>query len=498
MFENKKIEDNKILTSNLKARMFRGYHKIIKNSKSLMHKNKNYNQKLMEISLNSPRGQQNEKSEPYIKTYTNRFPTKSNKEILPFEQDYEEVYKKKYLHKYNNLKLYDLQIQNLSKNNNKLNSAQKNQRKQNIYITESKNTQKFKNSLNNNQNKEMDKNNIERTLNLLFPYKEEISKLSNLPFFSLIKNPNYLQTDLVNSKSDGKNNIKDILQEDFLYKLSHKREKDKKLINNNFNKNKGLKKGGTIALNKNNKKDIKLKLEIKNIKEKNYEHLNSKEKRYKILEKEMEPLKNIVTLFKDFENKFLNDDIFSRNDNMNNEKTDKTENTIESNLKNDFIRKNIVSERNFDGFEEAARATYNFKRPKLYPINYYSSTQLKNKEKKFENLHKLAFEEYQRKINLKEENNKGKTYRKNYELDEYEKEYFNKLFNKKVMTNKIAFLRECRIRDIILTNKLKCEFSPNDIKRVLNGLKPWKDCERLDKKFLMKKLPNSVDEYINN
>ena len=58
----------------------------------------------------------------------------------------------------------------------------------------------------------MDNNNIERTLSLLFPYKEEINKLSDLPFFSLIKNPNYLLTDLANSKSDGKNNIKDILQ----------------------------------------------------------------------------------------------------------------------------------------------------------------------------------------------------------------------------------------------------------------------------------------------
>ena len=102
---------------------------------------------------------------------------------------------------------------------------------------------------------------------------------------------------------------------------------------------------------------------------------------------------------------------------------------------------------------------------------------------------------FKKKINLKEESKKEKTFRKKYELDEYEKVYFNKLFNKNVMTNKKAFLRECRIRDIILTNKLRCEFSPKDIKRVLNGLKPWNDCEQLDKNFLMKKLPNSVDEF---
>jgi hypothetical protein len=448
----------------------------------------------MNFSINTPRQKQKEKPDQYIKTYTNRFPTKINKEILPFEHDYEEVYKNKYLNNYNNLELHDLKITNLSKNNNILSSSRRNK---NIYITESKNWHNAKKIINNIQNKETDKNNIEKALNLLFPYKEEINKLSDLPFFSLTKNPNYLQTDLVSSKSDGKNNVKDFLQEDFLYKLSHKRENDKKYINNNFNKNKGLKKGGTIALNRNNKKEVKLQLDIQNVNENNNlkVHLNSKEKRYKILEKEMEPLKNIVTLFKDFETNLLKDDNISNKDGMSTDKMDVNENTVENNLKNDYLRKNIISERNFDGFEEACRATYSFKKPKLYPINYYSSNQLRNKEKKYENSHKLAFEEFQKKINLKEESKKEKTFRKKYELDEYEKVYFNKLFNKNVMTNKKAFLRECRIRDIILTNKLKCEFSPKDIKRVLNGLKPWNDCEKLDKKFLMKKLPNSVDEF---
>ena len=490
MFENKIIEDNKILISNLKARMFRGYHKIIKNSKSHMHKNKNYTKKQNSKSIYTPQRKQKEKIEPYIKTYTNRFPTKINKEILPFEREYEEVYKKKYLGKYNNLKLKDLKITNLSKKNNKLNNIRRNK---DIYLTESKN---YQNVITNINNKETDKNNIERTLNILFPYKEEINQLSNLPFFSLIKNPNYLQTDLINSKGDGKKNIKDTLQEDFLYKISHKRENEQKFVNNNFNKNKGLKKGATIPLNdfnKMNKKNLKLQLDIQNIYENSNVYLNPKEKRYKILEKEIEPLKNIVSLFKDFENNFLNDDYTNNeNTNINNNSEKRAENNIKTILTTNIIN---VNEKNIDNFDEACRRTYNFKKPKLYPINYYSATQLKTKEKKYESAHKLAFEEYQKKINLKDENLKGKTSRKNYELDEYEKEYFNKLFNKKEMTNKIAFLRECRIRDIILTNKLKCEFSPSDIKRVLNGLKPWNDCEKLDKRFLMKKLPKSVEDF---
>ena len=157
---------------------------------------------------------------------------------------------------------------------------------------------------------------------------------------------------------------------------------------------------------------------------------------------------------------------------------------------------NYIDERIFDDFNNAYRTNYNFKKPKFYPINYYNSNQLKQKEKKYENIHKLAYEEYQKKINIKDD--KIGKIKKNHKLDEYEKQYFNKLFSKRQMTNKLAFLRECRIRDIILTNKLKCEFSQSDIKRLLAGLKPWNDCEKLDKKFLLKKLPKSVDNYMNN
>ena len=66
---------------------------------------------------------------------------------------------------------------------------------------------------------------------------------------------------------------------------------------------------------------------------------------------------------------------------------------------------------------------------------------------------------------------------------------------KKVLTNALAFKKESKIRDIVIGRKLKCEFSPADIKRVLNGLKPWVDCN-LDKeeKVLNKEDPEFKDE----
>ena len=475
MFENKVKEDNKILISNLKARMFKGYHKIVKNSKSLTHRTKS--NKININHIYTPQRKEKEKSEPYIRTYTNRFPTKIKKELLPFENGYQDAYKKKYLNKYDNLQLNDLHIKNLSKNNSQAHGL-KNKK---IYLTESKNFRNFQNIINSIQNNEIDKNNQERTLRILFPYKEEINQFSNLPFFSLTKNPYSMKSEFLKI---GEKNTQNILQEDFLYKISHKRENEQKYINNNFNKNKGVKKGKTIPFNENifNKKKIKLELDIQNMNENKQVFLNSKEKRYKILEKELQPLKNIVTLFKDFEN-----DIMTEDDNNEGKVYNEKEINIDRNLKTD-IKFDFIKERNFDGFQQAYKTTNNFKKPKFYPINYYSYNQLRRKEKKYESSHKLGLEEHQRKINLKEEK-QGKINRKAHELDEYEKQYFNKLFTKKEMTNKMAFMRECRIRDIILTNKLKCEFSPSDIKRLLNGLKPWEDCEKLDKKFLMIKLP---------
>ena len=188
MFENKIIEDNKILISNLKARMFRGYHKIAKKSKSLTHNKFNKNINLNPI-YTPQRNNRPDKLDPYIKTYSNRFFTPStNKEVLPFETEYQELYKNKYLNKFNILQLNDLHITNISKN------RRKSVKNKNIYLTESSS-----NSSINFQNKGINKENQKQTLNLLFPYKEEIKQFSNLPFFSLTKNPYNFQINLKKS-----------------------------------------------------------------------------------------------------------------------------------------------------------------------------------------------------------------------------------------------------------------------------------------------------------
>ena len=115
------------------------------------------------------------------------------------------------------------------------------------------------------------------------------------------------------------------------------------------------------------------------------------------------------------------------------------------------------------------------------------------KEKRYENIHKLGIEEFQRKINLKSRDNSlEKLYKKKYVMDEYEKELFKKLIKREKLSLKDGYLRNCRINDIILVSKLKCEFSPKDVKRVLNGIKPWDDCQKLDKKYFDKNLPSKV------
>ena len=495
MFELKKKEDNKILISNLKARMFRGYHKILKNSRNKSHKKYSNNPNLNNFL--TPRPKENVPS--YIRTYSNGYiiKVKNNKEVLPFEYEYQDIYKKKYLNQLNSnkIELNDIKVINFSKKIKNLNNN--NNKNRQIFLTERHN------STNNIKNADRDKKLRAQALNLLFPYKEEINKISNLHFFSLTKNQYNIQSDAINSSSSnaggaGGKNIKEILQEDFLYKISHNRkDMEQNDINNNFIKNKRVKKGITFdlnSINSTNKKNLKLQLDIKSINENKPVYLTSKEKRYKIIEKEIAPFKNIISIFKDFENKFLDEESPQENNKIdeNNDNKDDKGNDLDTIDKNN-IKTYYINEKNIDEPpNEPYRTTYNFKKPRLYPVNYYSFNQLKGKETKYENSHKIGYEQFQKKINLKEDK-KAKSYRKSKDMDEYEKAYFDKLFTRKPVTNKMVFMRECRIRDIIIANKLKCEFSPKDIKRILNGQKPWNDCAECDKKFSLLNLPNSVD-----
>ena len=288
-------------------------------------------------------------------------------------------------------------------------------------------------------------------------------------------------------------------QDDFLYRLSHKRENSDKYIKNNFNKNKGVKKGKALSTWNNidyvDKKTVKLMLDVENLNNNKHVHLNSKEKRYKILEKEIEPLKNAISLFKDFEKEIEKDEAKTDNNIDKNKLEKKIQINLDiSDLKNE--EKMIISNNNFE--ETASRTAYNphpFKKPKFYPINYYSSMQVDYKEKRFEDKHKIGVEEFKRKINLKTTDNLIKNlYKKKYVMDEYEKLLFKKLITKNKISLKEGYLRNCRINDIILVSKLKCEFSPKDVKRVVNGIKPWNDCQKLDQKFFEKNLPSKVED----
>jgi len=473
----KKQEKNKIMTSNIKARMFRGYNQIIKNKKKERKLEKLKN---LELNLNDL-------------IFVLRSKTKSNKEYLPFEIDYDYSYRNKYSNKIDDIKADDLKIENLSKNYNKRKLKSKN-----MFLTQTKN----KTECTNTDLDAIELENKKSTFKKLFPDQNEIYKYSELPFFSLTKNPNnygYVGNTMVKLKKDD-----DIFsQEDFLYRLSHKRENPEKYNLNNFNKNKEVIKGNVLVNindrdNKNNKdkKNIKLTMDIENMNNNKTAYLDSKEKRYKILEKEIEPLKNVISLFKDFATEI------EKEDNIDIEKTKSEQTTPIDNSKNNsnVIKKessvNITNnENNIELI--ASRTAYSphiFKKPKLYPINHYALNQVIIKEKRYERMHKMGLEDFQRKINLKneKENVIKNIYKKKYIMDEYEKEYFKRLFTKEKISVRDAYLRKCRINDIILVSKLKCEFSPRDVKRVLNGIKPWNDCQKLDQKFIEKNLPSKV------
>jgi hypothetical protein len=473
----KKHEENKIMTSNIKARMFRGYNQIIKNKKKERKLEKLKN---LELNLNDL-------------IFVLRSKTKSNKEYFPFEIDYDYSYRNKYSNKIDDIKADDLKIENLSKNYNKRKLKSKN-----MFLTQTKN----KTECTNTDLDAIELENKKSTFKKLFPDQNEIYKYSELPFFSLTKNPNnygYVGNTMVKLKKDD-----DIFsQEDFLYRLSHKRENPEKYNLNNFNKNKEVIKGNVLVNindrdNKNNKdkKNIKLTMDIENMNNNKTAYLDSKEKRYKILEKEIEPLKNVISLFKDFATEI------EKEDNIDIEKTKSEKTTPIDNSKNNsnVIKKessvNITNnENNIELI--ASRTAYSphiFKKPKLYPINHYALNQVIIKEKRYERMHKMGLEDFQRKINLKneKENVIKNIYKKKYIMDEYEKEYFKRLFTKEKISVRDAYLRKCRINDIILVSKLKCEFSPRDVKRVLNGIKPWNDCQKLDQKFIEKNLPSKV------
>ena len=366
-------------------------------------------------------------------------------------------------------------------------------------------------------------NDHEKILNELFPEREEVNKYSYLPFVSLVRsrNPyNKMQFGVANNF-----NQEFSVQDDFLFKISHTKKENKK-IENNFNRNKGIKRGAVFNFshqknyqtqnryekNINNKKNIRLELDIDNLSKggEKTSQLSNAEKRIQALENNLKEIKSIPNeLFKNLENdvfRFIDDD-FNESKNLKSEKAE-NENDNEKNDKNNMSKisskqaENIISlsdqvkfnntfitdNKNYiKYYEDIFRNTT--KPLQKYPINFYSTQQLKKKEH-FSNNHKNTFEERLKKLNenngnkknnSKISNNKSKFFstfqeqRNNLSIN-----YDSEIQRKKIITNALAFKKESKIRDVVLGRQLKCEFSPVDIKRILNGLKPWVDCN-LDK-----------------
>ena len=120
------------------------------------------------------------------------------------------------------------------------------------------------------------------------------------------------------------------------------------------------------------------------------------------------------------------------------------------------------------------------KKMKYYSPHFYSIQQLNIKNKRYEKTHNEAFENFQEKINIHED---YKKLLNNYNYNDEEIyrpltlgiiEPSKNLTKIKKMNHKLNYLHESRIRDIIIARKLKHEFDPDDINRILNGKKPLK------------------------
>ena len=500
---------NKKFTSSIKRRMFRGYQKIQNKSQENVYNSGPF--MTIKTNLNVPKY-------PFI---NQQQPTNSSISFKDFDLS-EKSIKNKQLH--NNI--------HLKNNKNKNEDLGKL-----LYTTSlfSKNLSSPKmhnkhinlNIRNNNYKKSIDKllfvnpktgGDHEEILSKLFPEREEINKYSYLPFVSLVKsrNPyNKIQFGVANNFNKDSS-----AQEDFLFKISHSKKENKKM-ENNFNKNKGIKKGAVFnfshqknfedqSLNEKNLKNktrVRLQLDINNLsKGEKTAQISTTEKHILAIENNLREIKLIPNeLFKNLENDvfiFIDED-FNESKNL---KTEKNENDIDKNDNSKNSSKqvdNIISlndqvkfsntflteNKNYTKYcEELFRKTS--KPPLKYPINFYPTQQIKKKEH-FNINHKNTFEERRKKLK-ENKTNYGNNYSK---LSSDNSKFLNTFQGLKknisttfdnenqkkiLLTNALAFNKENKIRDVIIGRQLKCEFSPVDIKRVLNGLKPWVDCN-LDK-----------------
>ena len=451
---NFKKTENKKLVNTLNRKMFRGFLKI---------------KKLKEIK-------EYKKNNKFTKIIS---PTNQWKEYvpLPFEDNYNITYESRFLQKLNNNdKIQNpIEIKNIKPNTS--HSLEKNINNK-IFLTNNINnnnknilnkTQNFSNS-NRNFNNTYSRNQMD-LISKIFPEKSELTKFTNLPFFSLTKNPNLHDINnnknLFKSKTDKE---KKLIEEDFIYKLSHKKEIQ---TDNNFYSDK-LKKGNTMNYFPNNKNlnpnNKQFQLNIKNLKTNQFvSQLNPEERHLQRIEKNLLELKTLPgELFNDLTNNLWNDDY---DDNLYDKKlNEKLEKGINSEKEEKFINLNDVLDLLNHTKKKYNNNYTNFIDPKIYKYNNYDyiSQQLKNKQERFEFIHRLAFEDFKSRRNTKPINLNFTQNMKSY-IDPN-----SHLLAKKKTTNKTLYEKESKIRDMLIGNKLKCEYNKDDIERVLNGISPWK------------------------
>ena len=427
-----------------------------------------------------------------------------------------QINKKKSRTDYDGLK--NLKIQHLSKEkkddyNNTLNK---------LFFTTSNLIKRKKDKLQKNllinsyYNMNLDENDIngkKRILNKLFPDIEEMNKYSNVPFFSLMKKRTPLEKKLNLGLKSKKHRIK---QEDFLFKISHDNLPNE---NYNFNKSKGIKKGRTtryfhgvdkfcannkisetnFPLKESLKKNkLNLELDIENITKggEKTSQMSNKEKRIKILENNVNNIKSIpsdlVNGLEDEVFKIL-DEEFEKNYNTNNQdcQTDKTKEVIKEDINSEIKSKEIEIEdenknninninfeinsnkitKNNDSYNNDYINPNVMKKPNKYPVNFYTTQQIRKKEH-FTINSKITFEERIKMLKKKEQKEKGEKDLYNIK-NKLNLENTKDLKLKRGLTNKAAYKKQCRIKDILIGNKLKSTYDPVDTKRILNGLKPW-------------------------
>ena len=491
---NEVEEKNKIFNSTIKSKLIKGYQKLRNKT------NNNYYIQKDKENIN------------YFHTFE-----KSSNNLN--DESYNSLQDNKNQLKINYFNLKNLKIEHLSK----VKKDDYNHTLNKLFFTTSnlmkhrKEKRKFqKDSLINsyyNLNTNDDINGKNKILNKLFPDINEMNKFSNLPFFSFTKRRTPYQ-----NKFNLSNKYK-IRKEEFLYKISHEDNSKEKYI---LNKNKGIKKGTTTQyfhgvdkfcinnkITKNNyplsetikKRKLNLELDVENITKggEKTSQLSNKEKRLKLLKNNIQKIKSLPNqLFNDLEEdvfKFL-DEEFEKNhnsekdikDNKDNKETKKEE---ENKNNRDKVEKNIMTEgkyfinnlninllpnnsANTNISENNENNNYinptTFKKLFKYPINFYTTQQLKKKEH-FPINCKITFEERIKMLKKEKEKEEEENLKKiNYRLP---LENRHDLKEKRKLSNKYKYKKQSKIRDILIGNKLKKTYDEIDTKRILNGLKPW-------------------------